>query len=134
MLGQSVQMPWKWMCPILTKGFCAHLRVAPTDSFEGAKQMPKYSKRIYLNRWWRELWWYVINDRAGGICERCHKEPAVQVHHLVYPIGRREQARDLMAVCDACHYLLHHPPANDNDPPAANDNQPQLYLAPPIKL
>jgi hypothetical protein len=96
--------------------------------------MSKYSKRLYdLNKWWRELRWQVINDRAGGICERCHKEPAVQVHHLDYPIGRREQLRDLMAVCDDCHHLLHYPtPANDNEPPAANDNQPQLYLAPPI--
>jgi hypothetical protein len=95
--------------------------------------MPKYSRR-YADKWWRELWWRVINERAGGICERCHKEPAVQVHHLTYPTGRREQARDLLAVCDACHYSLHHPtPANDNSPSAANDNrEPQLYLTPAI--
>src|SRR6516225_1290151 len=38
--------------------------------------------------------WHVINKRACGICERCHKEPATQVHHLRYPRGRREQARN----------------------------------------
>lgn len=76
--------------------------------------MSNYQRAIN-EKWWRVLRWQVINDRAGGICEACHIEFATQVHHLRYPTGRREQARDLMAVCDPCHYLLHHPvPANDN--------------------
>jgi hypothetical protein len=44
-------------------------------------------------------------------------EHVAMPRNLRYPRGRREQARDLLAVCDLCHYLLHHPaPANDNDP------------------
>jgi hypothetical protein len=54
------------------------------------------------DRWYSNLRWQVINDRAGGICERCHKDSATQVHHLCYPRGCREQARDLLAVCDLC--------------------------------
>lgn len=78
---------------------------------------PRYRNLDRTRRYYLNLWWHVINERACGICERCHKEPATQVHHLRYPRGRREQARDLLAVCDLCHYLLHHPaPANDNDP------------------
>ncbi len=77
--------------------------------------MSKYSRRLYDFQWWRNLRWQVLNERAGGICEKCHKEFATEVHHLTYPVGRREQARDLMAVCDGCHYLLHYQtPANDN--------------------
>lgn len=64
--------------------------------------------------WWRNLRFEVIS-LAGGICSLCHREPATQVHHLRYPVGRREQIRDLMACCDSCHYRLHHPvAANDN--------------------
>ena len=86
--------------------------------------MFKHSRRLYnYQRWWRQLRWYVINERAGGICENpgCN-EPATQVHHLVEPVGRRECATDLMALCDGCHYRVHYFPS------AANDNEHQLKL------
>jgi hypothetical protein len=78
------------------------------------RRHPRYRNLDRTRRYYVNLCWYVINERACGICERCHKEPATQVHHLRYPRGRREQARDLLAVCDLCHYLP--APANDNDP------------------
>ena len=74
------------------------------------------------DRWFKIICWDVINDRAGGICERCHKETATQVHHLCYPTGRREQYRDLLAVCDECHRRLH-------NLSAANDNDPEISLS-----
>jgi hypothetical protein len=81
------------------------------------RRYPRYRNLDRTRRYYLNLWWHVINERACGTCERCHKEPATQVHHIRYPRGRRDQARDLLAVCDLCHYLLHHPaPANDNDP------------------
>jgi hypothetical protein len=92
----------------------------PPDLYLEAPHMSRYLSGC--DRWYSNLRWQVINDRAGGICERCHKDSATQVHHLCYPRGRREQARDLLAVCDLCHYLLHFPAP-------ANDNEPQLKLA-----
>ena len=85
--------------------------------------MSGYSRRLYNERWWRALRWYVINDRAGGVCEQCNFEFATQVHHLVYPSGRREQASDLLALCDDCHHAMHFPVFV-----ADNDNQPALDL------
>lgn len=65
--------------------------------------------------WWNNLRFEVIS-LAGGICSFCHVEPASQVHHLRYPVGRREQPRDLAAVCDDCHRKIHGlTPANDNE-------------------
>jgi hypothetical protein len=82
--------------------------------FEGAQSMSRYSKHISTS-WLQNLRWEVIGNRAGGVCENCHKAFATQVHHLRYPAGRREEARDLMAVCDRCHHLFHYPvAANDN--------------------
>ena len=76
--------------------------------------MSNYARAIN-EPYWRALRWQVINERAGGICECCHVRFAVQVHHTHYPTGRREQARDLLAVCDKCHHDIHHPiAANDN--------------------
>jgi hypothetical protein len=83
----------------------------------------EHSRRAFYahNKWWRDLCWFVINERAGAVCERCHVRPAVQVHHVCYPVGRREEARDLMGVCDTCHCWLHFgpDPANNNEPPLA---------------
>lgn len=81
--------------------------------------MTQYSRRLYSEKWWRQLRWFVINERAGGMCEirksGCYGV-ATEVHHVCYPVGRREQASDLLAACDWCHYLMHYPaPANDND-------------------
>jgi len=69
------------------------------------------------NKWWWRLRWQVLN-RAGGVCEACHVRTAEQVHHLKYPRDRREEMRDLQAVCDECHRRFHHlEAANDNEPP-----------------
>lgn len=67
------------------------------------------------NDWFLNLRFDVIS-LAGGTCSYCHREPATQVHHLRYPVGRREEARDLAAVCDRCHMIAHGVvAANDND-------------------
>lgn len=84
--------------------------------------MSAYSRMLNQHRWWRVLRWEVM-ARAGGVCEVCHKNDATEVHHLVYPVSRRERASDLYAICNDCHYRLHFPR------PADNDNTPQLPLA-----
>jgi hypothetical protein len=71
-------------------------------------------------KWWSDLRFEVIS-LAGGICSVCYIRPATQVHHKVYPVGRREQARDLMAICNLCH-------ENAHGLVAANDNEKQEEL------
>lgn len=57
--------------------------------------------------------------RAHFICEvKGCGACAVETHHLCYPVGRREEPRDLQAVCRFHHWWLHH-----FDLPAANDNE-----------
>jgi 5-methylcytosine-specific restriction endonuclease McrA len=53
--------------------------------------------------------------RAKGICEKCKRRPATQVHHLTYIRVFSELPTDLMALCGKCHADIHHKtPANDN--------------------
>jgi hypothetical protein len=76
--------------------------------------------------------WYLklrhrVKERAHFKCEipGCNAW-ADQVHHLVYPTGRREDMRDLMAVCARHHYEMHNRrPANDNK----EDEQLELNVA-----
>jgi hypothetical protein len=70
-------------------------------------------------KWFNTVRWEVINFRARGLCEICNVQTANEVHHLRYPVGRREQARDLVAVCDDCHRGIH---LADGDFVGANDN------------
>lgn len=74
--------------------------------------------------------------RAHGICEvpGCGQR-AIVCHHLYYPHDRREEPRDLEAVCHFHHWWLHHfaHPASryeeaeqfDLDLEPANDNEPR---------
>ncbi len=41
--------------------------------------------------------------RSNGICERCKKYKATEVHHLNYDRLGKERLTDCEAVCDGCH-------------------------------
>ena len=43
-------------------------------------------------------------ERSGGLCERCHKNPVTEPHHLRY--GQDITASDIIAVCHECHCEL----------------------------
>lgn len=78
--------------------------------------------------WWRSYnsylrtpEWFEKRDavmrRAGGVCEGCGKQPAIQVHHLSYEHVKLVPGRglvctellwELRAVCKACHERIHH--------------------------
>jgi len=68
-------------------------------------------------------------QRARWMCEVCHERMPTQVHHLTYRRLGHEAPGDLLAVCRRCHMKLHKIEqfANDNEPLAANDNQPVLF-------
>jgi protein-arginine kinase activator protein McsA len=46
-------------------------------------------------------------ERANYICQRCHKAPATEVHHLTYARVFNELATDLLPVCSTCHRNIH---------------------------
>lgn len=55
-------------------------------------------------------------DRAGGMCERCHKKPVAHVHHTVPLKGKsflarvgsdRDQQYTAIALCKECHLERH---------------------------
>jgi hypothetical protein len=49
-------------------------------------------------------------ERAGGVCERCRRRPAVDVHHIdAMAAGgpRLASTARLMALCKTCHVELH---------------------------
>ena len=63
---------------------------------------------------WHERRKYVLK-RANGICEKCQKRPATEVHHLTYARVCNEWPTDLVALCKQCHAEIHwRQPANDN--------------------
>jgi hypothetical protein len=82
-------------------------------------------KAPYRINWFNQVRWEVL-ALAHGLCQRCHTEPATQVHHLYYPTHRRELPRDLMAVCNDCHEIIHG--IDDALLIAANDNEVQVEL------
>jgi hypothetical protein len=49
----------------------------------------------------------LVIERAGGLCEGCGKNEAVQAHHLHYRTFKREFLWDLKAVCRECHERVH---------------------------
>lgn len=80
----------------------------------------------YLNsRFWQERRRHAF-ILAKGTCEECKERKATQVHHLTYLRIFRELPTDLAALCETCHAKLH-------NSQAANDNEPQLSFAFPVK-
>ncbi len=68
----------------------------------------KYMYQLYLlTPEWIERRTQVI-ARAGGTCERCHKDEIHQVHHLTYKRIFNEPLEDLLGVCEPCHRQIHH--------------------------
>jgi hypothetical protein len=71
----------------------------------------QYDKRNFydLPGWkrWRIVRFEAI-ERAGGVCEICHKNSATQVHHWTYDSEGWERPSDLSAVCDDCHLMIHY--------------------------
>jgi len=58
------------------------------------------------SRQWSELR-EQVNQRSGGMCERCGVNFADAVHHLTYIRKYRERLSDLQAICNACHEFTH---------------------------
>ena len=46
-------------------------------------------------------------ERAGGRCQLCNAEGALQVHHRTYKNKGHEQPGDLIVLCADCHRMFH---------------------------
>ena len=57
---------------------------------------------------WRETREALLGAAAGR-CQRCgRQDPHLRVHHFSYEHLGDENPRELKAVCEACHAVLHH--------------------------
>jgi hypothetical protein len=65
----------------------------------------RYNAYLKTPRWIAKR--TMVLDRAGGLCEGCRRLKATQVHHLTYDHVGNELLFELVAVCDACHRVLH---------------------------
>lgn len=75
------------------------------------KRLSRAEWFLWYNRYLRSEAWRSrrakVLKRANGICEKCQKNRAVQVHHLTYDRVGRERLSDLQALCATCHNKTH---------------------------
>lgn len=85
---------------------------------EHARRMDVQRNERQETEWWREYSEYLettewkslrnkVLRRAGGRCEGCMDQEAVQVHHLTYKHVGAELLFELVAVCEDCHKRVH---------------------------
>jgi len=53
-----------------------------------------------------------VKQRSNGVCERCDRQRAVHVHHMVGGRGRRGRgvsalAQNKVHLCAGCHEAIH---------------------------
>jgi hypothetical protein len=65
----------------------------------------KYAAHMKTAKWQGSR--ILVIRRCKGICERCHKWPVVNIHHLTYERVGNELPEDLLGVCSRCHRELH---------------------------
>lgn len=65
----------------------------------------KYSAYLCSREW--GLLRKSVNERSGGVCERCFWQPAYAVHHKTYKRKYHEHLSDLVHLCEACHDYTH---------------------------
>jgi hypothetical protein len=76
-----------------------------------------YEKRAKANRSMRYEWYLQSDDwkaarksahrRAGGKCQACNSDKALEVHHRTYERRGEELASDLLVLCRRCHQAVH---------------------------
>lgn len=67
-----------------------------------------------------------VRNRCGNVCERCHRAPHQQTHHLTYARVGHERLEDLLGVCKRCHKFLS---AKSNVDPAKQKRKIRLASA-----
>lgn len=68
--------------------------------------LDKWHKKLLAEKQWVEAK-KIVRKRDGGKCRAC-KKPGNHVHHIVYRShGGKDDPRNLVLVCEACHSLIH---------------------------
>lgn len=50
-----------------------------------------------------------IDSLSGGYCQLCTIRTVADYHHSIYgSFGADKDDRSLMAICEVCHYEIHH--------------------------
>ncbi len=57
---------------------------------------------------WKQTYWTFANELPKALCDRCHRAPVGDPHHLIYGSGRRNIGKSILAawklaVCRQCH-------------------------------
>ena len=65
----------------------------------------KYAAHL-ASDYWKAIRKKVL-QRARGLCEKCHRFKAVEVHHKTYKNFGHERMEDLQALCKRCHDRSH---------------------------
>lgn len=73
------------------------------------QQMPegkeKYAAYLCSREWAVKR--RAVEQRCGGVCERCHLNDMECVHHLTYARKYHEHLQDLAGWCNDCHSFVH---------------------------
>ena len=108
------------------------------DSMDWRKAPEAEKYQLYLcSREWNEKR-RAVHERAGGICERCHKKKINAVHHLTYIRKYRERLTDLQGLCFPCHDYVHNREKGIDVPDPIYDMdeewEPKSLGTPPAKV
>jgi 5-methylcytosine-specific restriction endonuclease McrA len=66
-----------------------------------------YLKYMYSWRWYRKRTKRKKLD--NNQCQHCGSAENLTVHHVTYDRFENERMSDLLTLCQACHYAVHHP-------------------------
>ncbi len=94
----------------------------------------KEERQVESDTWWRAYNAYLktvewaakraaVLDRAAGVCEGCRRQRPTQVHHLTYDHVGQELLFELVAVCNACHSILHPRGVTNGVPPLNTEDR-----------
>ena len=74
-------------------------------------------RELLLDKRWKEKRQHIL-DTKGHVCSMCGATEQLQVHHLRYLPNHKPweyDDKDLVVLCQKCHYKVHHPNHIDND-------------------
>jgi hypothetical protein len=78
---------------------------AETEAEKAEQRREVYRRYLESPEWLERRRLVLLRDRV--MCQGCHKERAVEVHHLTYDHIGRELLFELVSLCAACHAVAH---------------------------
>lgn len=66
-----------------------------------------FRKRYYSSKLFNSSHEYKKFGGINGVCLCCKKDTNLNLHHITYIGLGKERLRDVIPVCENCHYLIH---------------------------